>query len=188
MVAKLIRKLEALFDHILDISAVLSGVLIFLSMLGSSVDVMSRYILNEPIEPMIALTEFGLLYITFLAAGWLQRIDGHIKMDFIVSRMNSRNQLVFAIISSILAMIVSLFLIWYGAQVTRELWITKSYDVFKLQGVPKAIIVAIIPVGGLMLFLQLLRQILRQFKQRIEGCDAGPCLSNLEGHGGEIDR
>ena len=151
MFGKLIRKCDALFDSAVDACAVAAGVLIFLTMIGTSADVLGRYFLNRPIEEMMALSEFGLLYITFLSAPWLLRINGHIQMDFFISRMGIRKKSQLEILSCAMGLFICLILIWYGTQVSRELWVMKVYDLFKMKGFPKAIIVAIIPFGSVLL-------------------------------------
>jgi C4-dicarboxylate transporter DctQ subunit len=166
MLIRLIRTLDRIFDRTVDVFAFLSGALIFLTMVGTSADVILRYLFNHPIEEMVALSEFALLYITFLGAPWLLRTNGHIQMDFFVSRMSSKNRAMLEIVSSIMGMFISLVLIWYGAQVTQELWVMKVYDLFKLAGFPKAIIVAIIPIGSFLLLFQFLKNLLKIRKQR----------------------
>jgi C4-dicarboxylate transporter DctQ subunit len=164
MLGALIRRLDALFDFIVDACAVAAGVLIFLTMIGTSADVLSRYFLNRPIEEMMALSEFALLYITFLSAPWLLRINGHIQMDFFVSRMGIKKKSLLEIVSCTMGMFICLILIWYGTQVSRELWVMKVYDLFKMKGFPKAIIVAIIPFGSVLLFFQFLKNLLKARK------------------------
>jgi TRAP-type C4-dicarboxylate transport system permease small subunit len=159
MLDRLVRQSDRAFDFAVDGCAFLSGALIFLTMLGTSVDVLSRYLFNRPIQEMVALTEFALLYITFLAAPWLLKMSGHIQMDFFVSRMSPRRKAAFEIVGCILGVFISLVLIWYGTQVTRELWIMKVHDLFKLEGFPKAIIVAIIPIGSILLLFQFIKNL-----------------------------
>ena len=173
MLNKLIRHLERAFDCAVDVCAHLAGALIFLTMMGTSVDVLSRYLFNRPIQEMVALTEFALLYVTFLAAPWLLKMSGHIQMDFFVSRMGSRTKAAFEIVSCIMGVFISVVLIWYGTQVTRELWVMKVHDLFKLEGFPKAIVVAIIPVGSFLLLFQFIKNLFAVVKrQRSEACGA----------------
>lgn len=166
MLTRFLQQLDKLFLWTVDVFAFLSGALIFLTMVGTSVDVLSRYFFNRPIEEMVALTEFALLYITFLAAPWLLKNHGHIQMDFFVSRMTPRSKAFFEAVSCLMGIFITLILIWFGAKVTRELWVMKVYDLFKLAGFPKAIIVAIIPIGSFMLLFQFLENLLIVLKKR----------------------
>jgi TRAP-type C4-dicarboxylate transport system permease small subunit len=161
MFKSLLHRLDQWFILAVDVFAVAAGILIFLCMLGTSVDVLSRYLFNRPIEVMVALTEFALLYITFLSAPWLLRINGHIQMDFFVSRMKPKTRARWDILNCLLGMFTCVVLIGYGAAVTRELWVMKVHDVFKIAGFPKAIIVAIIPLGNLLLLFQFLKNLLQ---------------------------
>ncbi len=166
MLRRSLQQLDKVFHWTVDVFAFLSGALIFLTMVGSSVDVLSRYFFNRPIEEMVALTEFALLYITFLAAPWLLKNHGHIQMDFFVSRMTPRTKVLFEAVSCAMGIFITLILIWFGAKVTWELWVMKVYDLFKLAGFPKAIIVAIIPIGSFMLLFQFLENLLIALKKR----------------------
>ena len=158
MGTKLVQKIPWVFDRIVEIFAFLSGLLTVLVMLGICIDVIMRYFFNAPIEGMIAFAEFSLLYITFLAAPWLLRIEGHVKMDFLITHLSLKKKALFGIISSIIGVIICVVFVWYGAQVTTELWLKGVYDLFKIQGFPKAIPTAIIPVCGLALLIQFLRR------------------------------
>jgi C4-dicarboxylate transporter, DctQ subunit len=165
MLTKFLRRLDKVFHWTIDVFAFLSGALIFLTMVGSSVDVLSRYLFNRPIQEMVALTEFALLYITFLGAPWLLRNHGHIQMDFFVSRMTPKSNAYFEAISCVMGIFIAIVLIWFGAKVTQELWVMNVYDLFKLAGFPKAIIVAIIPIGSFLLLFQFIKNLFTALKK-----------------------
>jgi len=64
---KLIPKVTGIFDHTNNLLAFLTGVLMVFMMLSISSDVAMRYLLNQPIFWLLEVTEYGLLYITFLS-------------------------------------------------------------------------------------------------------------------------
>lgn len=142
------------FDRLVDAMAALSGVLIVLMMLGTSIDVLMRYFLNAPIHGLVAFTEFGLLYIAFLAAPWLLRLDYHVRLDFLINSLRTRQRALLGFVTNLLGGVVCVVFVWYGTQEAWELWMRNVYDIFKLQGFPKAIPVAIIPACGLVLLIQ----------------------------------
>ena len=59
---------------------------------------------------------------------------------------------------------VCVTLVWFGARVTWAKYLTNEYDYFKLDDVPIYIIYVIIPIGGLMLLLQLVRDVRRRIR------------------------
>ena len=164
MRSKLLKKIPFIFDRIVDVCAFFSGLLSVLVMAGICIDVIMRYFFNTPIQGMIAFAEFSLLYITFLAAPWLLRIEAHVKMDFLVSHLSTRKSALLGFISSMIGVLICVVFVWYGAQVTTELWVKGVYDLFKIQGFPKAIPTAIIPVCGFLLLIQFLRRAYRDAK------------------------
>lgn len=138
--------------------AYLAGALILLDMSSLCIDVILRYFSSWHIRDLLAYIEFSLIFITFLSAAWVLKQEGHVRVDFLVSKMGPRSQTVLAIFSSIIGIIVCLVFVWYGAVATYELWVTNAYDVFKITGFPKAIPVAIIPVGSFILLIQFVRR------------------------------
>ena len=49
-----------------------------------------RYFLNRPLVWVLELTEYALLWVTFLGAAWLLRQGGHVQVDVIVDFMSRR--------------------------------------------------------------------------------------------------
>ena len=126
-------------------------------MLGVVTEVFLRFFFNKPIFWMIEIIECALLYITFLGGAWLLTRDKHVRMDFVINRVNPKTKAILNIITSFLCMIVFLVLTWYTG---KEAWL-----LFKAGAVtetrlaqPKIIIFAIIPIGSFFLFLQFIRR------------------------------
>lgn len=158
------EKITRVFDAVLNGAAFLSGILIVLMMLGVSADVLLRYFFNKPISGLIALAEIGMLYAAFLAAPWLLRIEAHVKMDFLTDRINPRRRAFLIAFGSLLGAAVSLVFIFYGTEVTLDLWRKGEYDLFKIKGFPKAISTAIIPTSSVLLLIQFARRGYSSFK------------------------
>ena len=154
---KLITRGTTIFDRTLDLLAVLAGTLLIFTMLAISYDVVFRYFLNRPLGWVVEISEYVLLYITFLGTAWLLRREGHVKIDIVFNRLSSRNQSLLNIVTSIIAAIACLALAWWGVDVTldnfqRNLVIRETLDV------PKFILIAVIPLGSFLLFAQFLRR------------------------------
>jgi TRAP-type C4-dicarboxylate transport system permease small subunit len=103
------------------------------------------------------ISEYGLLYMNFLVVAWVLKKGGHVKVDIIFNWLNPRNQLRMDIFTSIIAGIASLLITVYGAKVTWHLFKTGYYTPTILE-LPKFIIIAIIPTGFLLLFIQFIRK------------------------------
>ena len=150
-------KVNAAFDRIIDLAAILGAVLVFLIMLSVALDVVMRYFLGRPMIWVLQMTEIGLLYITFLGAAWVLRKEGHVKMDLLLTRLSPRRQAVLNFFTSILGAVICLVIVWYGAQTTWDHF-QRSWILEGAIDLPLAPFLAIIPIGVSLLFIQFLRR------------------------------
>ena len=154
-----LRKLGTCFDSLLKYLKVVTCLILVFIAVSVCLEVVLRYFFNKPQVWVIELSEYGLLYITFLAASWVLRADGHIKVDLVTERLGETTRAFFSIIHSILITGVSVVLFWYGARVTWS-YFSKGTYVATILEVPTAAILVVIPLGGIFLFAQSLRQII----------------------------
>ena len=147
----------AIFDAILNVFAFLSALLLAFIMLSICLEVIMRYFLNRPLVWVIEMAEYALLYITFLGTAWLLRREGHVTVDILLVRLNPKNQAALGFFSSIIGIIISLVFIWYGSDVA---WDHYQRGVFKptVLQFPTAPILAIIPIGSVILAMQFIRR------------------------------
>ena len=69
-------KLRILYNRIVDLGAILAGVLLIFLMLSVTLEVGLRYFLGRPTSWVVEICGYTLLYIPFLAAAWVLRTDG----------------------------------------------------------------------------------------------------------------
>ncbi len=150
------RRFIAVFDRTIDSLAYLADVLIICLMLAVGVGIVMRLI-GIPVLGLFEITEYSLLFITFLGAAWLLKKEGHVKMDILLSRLSAKDQALMNIITSIVGAIICLAVVWYGVRVTWESFQTGYFTVSYLK-ILRAPILAVIPVGGCLLFVQFLRR------------------------------
>jgi C4-dicarboxylate transporter, DctQ subunit len=154
---KIIRKLNNIFNRTIDLMAIFAGILLIFSMLIICIAVASRYLFGRPMGWVMEITEYSLLYITFLVAAWVLKREGHVKMDLVFNRLSPRTQVLFNMITSGIGAIICFILFWYGIRVTWELLRTRYFTPTILE-LPKFVIVAIIFIGSLLLCLQFLNR------------------------------
>lgn len=154
---RLVRKLTSFFDRIIVLMTTVAGILLVFAMLIISGAVASRYFLGRPIGWVIEISEYIILFVTFLVAAWVLKQEGHVKMDIVLNQLNPRTQSMINVITSGISAIVCFILTWYGAKVTWELFQT-GYFTPTLLELPKFIIIAIIFIGSFLLFIQFLRR------------------------------
>lgn len=154
---KLLRKKNSIFDLILDSLAFVGGALLILAMLAVSYDVVMRYFLHRPSLWIFEMTEYSLLYMTFLGTAWVLKKERHVRMDLVLNRLNPRSQALANVLTSIVGAIICLVIAGYGAKVTWA-YVQYGYHSSSPLKFPQGPILAIIPVGSFLLFIQFLRR------------------------------
>lgn len=150
-------KITAIFDQTLNLLAILAVVLIVFIMLAVGTDVVMRYFFSKPMIWVGEISEYSLLFITFLGAAWLLRNEGHVRMDLVLNRLGPRAQAVLNLITSIISAIVCLIIVFYSARATLEAFQT-GYFLAAALDVPMGPLLLIIPIGTFLLFIQFLRR------------------------------
>jgi len=157
------KRVWILFDRFVDFLAFLAGTLLLLVTLFVSYSVILRYLHFKPPIWILQCTEYALLWTTFLGAAWLLRKGGHIRIDTIVMRLDPKMRNILDIIVTILGLVVCFIILWFGTQKTFDLYERGIMDV-KGVTLPKYPLFIVIPLGGLMLFLQFGRNLLEHLK------------------------
>ena len=145
------------FDRTIGLLALLGAIILVFMMVIVDYEVVARYLLNRPTAWMLEVVEYALLYLAFLGAAWVLKEEGHIKMDLVLNRLDPRAQVWLNIATSIIGAIICLVITWYGVKVAWDLYQSGQYYAAFLKP-PKYIIVAIVPVGCFLLFIQFLRR------------------------------
>jgi TRAP-type C4-dicarboxylate transport system permease small subunit len=147
----------AIFDKILTALMVLACALVILDTLAVTVDVILRYSLGMTWTGLFEITEYSLLWITFLSTAWILRVDGHIRVDLVLTHFNPRRRAIVNIVTSIFCIILLCILTWYSVKINLNDYQTGRYISSILQPV-KWPIEIIIPVGYFLLLIELLRK------------------------------
>jgi C4-dicarboxylate transporter DctQ subunit len=149
-------KVEIIFDRVLKAGASLAAFLLIFIMLSICVELVCRR-MGHPLMWVMEVTEYSLLYITFLGTAWVLEREGHVKMDIVVNALKTKIQALLGIITSVIGSVMSLYLVLYGIRVT---WDYFERDVVECTPLltPTFIILLIIPLGSIPLLIQFLRR------------------------------
>ena len=153
---KLLGKTRGIFDTVLDAGAVGSATLIVFIMLAICAEVVLRR-LGHPQIWEIEVTEYCLLYATFLGTAWLLRDEGHVKVDIITSAINCKARALLGVVTSVIGSAISLYLVVWGWKVTLTYFQRGVVECTPLL-TPTYIVLLIIPLGSIPLFVQFLRR------------------------------
>jgi TRAP-type C4-dicarboxylate transport system permease small subunit len=150
-----------LFDKILDAMCFIAKLIIAFIMFSVALDVFCRYVLNRPMVWVIPLSEYSLVYVTFLGTAWLLREEGHVSMETFTEKLGKGGQVLFGMGGSILGTIVSVIFTWYGTLTTIDHFKRGIYESAVME-MPIAPVLAIIPIGCFFLLVQFVRRIVKQ--------------------------
>ncbi|HHD64144.1 MAG TPA: TRAP transporter small permease [Desulfobulbaceae bacterium] len=138
--------------------AILGECVLILLLLLVFHEVVVRYIFNKPTLYSVEISEYLLIFLAFIAAGSVLQEDKHVRMQSFTNLMPKRMQRVLAcIISSIVLMFCSI-LVWQGIKSALMAY-RGGYHSSSLLNTPMWLPYLIIPVGSLILALQLIVQI-----------------------------
>lgn len=157
------NRLWRFFDNIIDFFAAIAGILLLLVTLFVSYSVVLRYLHFKPPIWILQFTEYALLWLTFLGAAWLLRKGGHIRIDTIVSRFGPKGRTILDVIVACLGGIVCVIILWFGVEKTIDFYQRGIMDV-KSVTLPKYPLFLVIPLGGLLLLIQFIRNLFDHLK------------------------
>jgi TRAP-type C4-dicarboxylate transport system permease small subunit len=160
------KRVIYIFDKIIEIGREAAIVMVIFLMIGISARVFLRYTLDVPINWVVDISTIFQVYLTFMAAAWLLREEGHVSIDIILSYLRPRYRYFLQIINSILCAIICIIVLVYGAIETWSSWKSKLYLGMPMEP-PKWSLFIIIPIGSILLLIQFLRRMksnLEKFK------------------------
>jgi C4-dicarboxylate transporter DctQ subunit len=96
-----ISRLSHLFDALVRFLSVLAWFLIIFLTVGISYEVVLRYFFSRSLTWVTPYSEFSLVYLTFLGAPLLLQRNEHVNLEFVVSLLAPKNQILLTVITSI---------------------------------------------------------------------------------------
>jgi len=141
-----------------NVFAELAILILVLCAASICVDVFLRYFFGRPLMGSTELTEYALVYITFLGAAWAVPRGAHIDIDAFVILMPEKAQKFCALIGNLVSLAVACALTVFGSWTT---WTAYTRHLFKptLLEVPTWIVLVVIPVGSFLLALRYLVEV-----------------------------
>ncbi len=155
------------FEWIVDALANFANILMAFIVVLITAEIILRYFFNTGVIWAGEVTEEVMLWMTFLAAAWVLRKEGHVIVDLIPSRIGPRNRALLYAVLSALGILVCFVYTWYGTTTTIDLFQRQRALSTLLR--PQAwILYVIIPVGSLMLTIQFFRRT-KKYIQEYQG-------------------
>ncbi len=158
-----IGKIDKIIDKASHVFLVLSGILIVIMMLTATYGVVRRYAFHSPEPYSYELSTMFLLFSFVFAISAVEKLNRHIRVDFISSRLSKRAQhIVLNIIAPFMGLFFATILTWQGMEVS--LFSLKIGEVSSSSWrEPLFPIKLMVPIGYALLLLVLLTRIYKGF-------------------------
>lgn len=160
---KLWSKIDRILIKILNGSAVISGFFIFVTAVLVSYEVIMRYVFSSPTVWTFDVTIFLILYSAYIGSGYNLKEGKHVSVEFLVQRLAryKRFSLALGVVTNLASIFFWVMVSWRafeeGIMAYRLSEVTLSYLRF-----PLTIPLFAIFLGGLLILVQTLRDLVRQ--------------------------
>ena len=140
--------------------AIAAGIVLLVGLAAVLYAVLVRSLFNRPATWAFDLTSYGLLFVVFLASARTLERDGHVRIDFLLSRLHGRPKRWIEVLMQALGLVFLLLLLWATSRKTFELiegeWVSPSIYEFPLRyvywimpaGVALMVLTAIVKLGA----------------------------------------
>ena len=153
-------KLDRCLDLIHLAMAWTAAACIIFMMLAICYSVFMRYLWDKPVPSVLEISSYLMLYITFLGTAWLQRQEGHVEVDLFLGNAKPRTRAGFKAITYLGGAAVGFILAWKGSLVTID-YFRRGVTLMGILETPQFLLIAIIPIGGLLLLVEFTLKIWR---------------------------
>ena len=142
-------------------SFILAGVLVSVATILVTANVVGRYFLNRPISWVLEITQYILVWFTFLSIAWILRIDRHIKVEVLTMHLPRRPQIILELFSDVIGLVVTGVLTSFGGIVVFEFYRSHMRETSPLQP-PSWPIFLVIFLGAALTLAEFIRRIVRE--------------------------
>lgn len=139
-------------DRVNATMAWIAALMVIFMMFAISYAVLARYLWGQSVPWVVEVSSYLMLYITFLGTAWLLSQNGHVEVDLVLGNLKPRTAAGFRAVTSIAGALVSLVLAWQGTQVTID-YFQREVMVMGILNTPQWLLLAVIPLGGILLFV-----------------------------------
>lgn len=151
-----VKKVNTLF-------ATLSGVVLLFITVSVTVDVFLRYVFGRPTIWITEVSTYLFLYVIYLATAYALQQGMHIRVTFLLSVLGPRAQRIVDLVTSILAILFTVVLLWQASEMTWSAF-KGSWTSPTMLNAPYAYIHGIMVVGSFLLLVSFVCGTILQFK------------------------
>lgn len=163
MSQEFLEKADKALERISNFFAVLSGVMVLVMAFTATYGVIRRYIFKSPEPYSYELSTMFLLWTFVLALAYLEKLDGHLRVDFFVVLLPKKIRLfLLNVMGPLFGLVFCFVLTWEGVRAAMY-----SFEIgeksMSVWAVPLFPVKIIIPIGYGLLCIVLVLKIIRGF-------------------------
>jgi TRAP-type C4-dicarboxylate transport system permease small subunit len=158
------KAFKGFIERLTRLSATVGMIFVIPLMLITTADVVGRGFFNKPIVGTFELSEYMLAVIILLGAAYTQQVRGHVAVDFLTTHFSERSRALCKVITTLLSLVIVTVVVWQGFKLALE-----ETGVTDQLRVPKAPFKMLVGIGGLLLWLQLLFDLVDSVRVLVRG-------------------
>ena len=147
------NRIRTFIERVISASAMIAGIMVLMTLVLVVVEIFRRYLFGSSSSWAADLiSEFVLVYITFLPAAWILLQEGHVRVEIVTSLLRPKQRKLMNMFTLMAAFIYSVVLTWQGWLMA---WTSLEMGhVFSTAApLPKFPAYVVIPIGGFFLSL-----------------------------------
>lgn len=138
------------------------GMCVLVIAIINTYEVVTRYIFLRPTDWTLEVSQYLLIVIVFLTAGYAALADMHVKVDVILDRVSSRKRTTLLICATFLSLFFWSFLAWSNSMLTERA-VTLNWRMSTTLGSPVAPAMSLMVVGSVIMCWQLVSKLYHYF-------------------------
>lgn len=146
-----------IYDGLIVCLATVAGLILVGMSLWTTYEVVARYVFLQPTIWAADLSEYGLLWATFLAAPWVLRQDGHVRVEILIDALGPLWQRRLGLAVSLIAAVACAILAWRSGLTTYN-YFEKGQMIARIWQIPRFLPYLAIPIGSALLTVEFLRR------------------------------
>lgn len=149
--------LVSIYDGLVSACAVIVGVLILLTVLLVTSDVVGRYFFAAPIGWVFEVTEHILVCVPFLGMAWLARRGEHVQIDIVVQALSTHWRRRIGVLADGLSCLACAIATYYAFATTVDHF-SRGIVTYGIYPIPKFLLIAIVTFGLGLTTIEFLRK------------------------------
>lgn len=165
------------YDRLILMLAALASILVVAIFMMIVIDVVLRTVGARPPAFTSALSEYALLYMTMLAAPWLVRERGHVRIDSFLGYAPVPVQKAIERLIIVVCIVLCVIATYYSARFAIDFWMKGTVDIRSIT-IPRSFLFVPLVLGFFLCGVEFMRLLVRgeRLKQ-----DEGEAAASFEG-------